>query len=137
MDYWLLKTEPTTYGWDDLVKKGKDMWDGVRNFKARSYLRRMKTGDTAFIYHSVNNPGIVGIAEVVKEHYPDPTATEGDWSVVEIKPIRKLQRFISLKEVKQKSELKEMQLVRISRLSVQKVSPEEYEIIMKMEKENE
>jgi predicted RNA-binding protein with PUA-like domain len=137
MNYWLLKTEPTTYGWDDLVKKGKDMWDGVRNFRARNNLKKMKNGDMAFIYHSVNNPGIVGLAEVIKEHYPDPTAAEGDWVVVDVKPVRKLERFISLKEVKQKPELKEMQLVRISRLSVQKVTPEEFDIVMKMEKEEQ
>lgn len=136
MNYWLLKTEPTTYGWNDLVRKGTDMWDGVRNFRARNNLRKMKTGDLAFFYHSVNNPGIVGLVEVVKEHYPDPTAKEGDWSVVEVKPVRQLNRFISLKEIKQKPELKEMQLVRISRLSVQKVSSEEFEIIIDMEKKD-
>ncbi|NJK86276.1 MAG: EVE domain-containing protein, partial [Bacteroidales bacterium] len=121
MNTWLLKTEPTKYSWDDLVKKGTDMWDGVRNFRARNNLKSMKRGDLAFIYHSVESPGIVGLAEVVNEFYPDPTASDGDWVVVDLKPMRKLDRFIPLREIKQRPDLQQMQLVRFSRLSVQKV----------------
>jgi predicted RNA-binding protein with PUA-like domain len=132
MNYWLLKTEPETFSWDDLVKQGISMWDGVRNYQARNNLRAMKTGDIAFIYHSVKNPGIIGIAEIVKEYYPDPTAKEGDWSVVDVKPVRKLLRFISLGEVKQNKELQNMVLVKNSRLSVQPITLKEYNIIMNL-----
>jgi predicted RNA-binding protein with PUA-like domain len=132
MNYWLLKTEPETFSWDDLVKQGKSMWDGVRNYQARNNLRKMKTGDIVFFYHSVKNPAIVGLAEVVKEHYPDPTAKEGDWSVVEVKPIRKLNREIPLAEIKQNPVLSEMVLVKSSRLSVQPVTEAEYGIVLEM-----
>jgi len=132
MNYWLLKTEPETFSWDDLVKQGKSMWDGVRNYQARNNLRKMKTGDTVFFYHSVKNPAIVGLAEVVKEHYPDPTAKEGDWSVVEVKPLKKLKREVSLAEIKQNPVLSEMVLVKSSRLSVQPVTEAEYGIVLEM-----
>lgn len=136
MNYWLLKTEPETFSWDDLVKQGASMWDGVRNYQARNNLRNMKIGDIVFIYHSVKNPGIIGLAEVIKEHYPDPTATEGNWSVVDVKPIKKLERFISLTEIKQTHELQNMSLIRNSRLSVQPVSANEFNYIMNLEKQN-
>ena len=133
MSIWLMKTEPETFGWDDLVKQGSSMWDGVRNYQARNNLRKMKIGDTVLFYHSVTNPSIVGIAEVCKEHYTDPTAKEGDWSVVDLKPTRKLKRAISLQEIKQHPALQDMVLVRNSRLSVQPVSSEEYDILLNME----
>ena len=133
MSIWLMKTEPETFGWDDLVKQGSSMWDGVRNYQARNNIRKMKIGDIVLFYHSVSNPSIVGIAEVSKEHYPDPTAKEGDWSVVDLKPLRKLKRAISLQEIKQHPELQDMVLVRNSRLSVQPVSSEEYDILLNME----
>lgn len=134
MNIWLMKSEPETFSWDDLVKQGSSMWDGVRNYQARNNMRNMKTGDTVLFYHSVTNPGIVGLAEVCKEHYPDPTAKEGDWSVVDVKPVRKLKRSISLQEVKQQAELQNMHLVRSPRLSVQPVTPEEFAFILEMEK---
>jgi predicted RNA-binding protein with PUA-like domain len=109
------------------------MWDGVRNYQARNNLRAMKKGDTVLFYHSGKNPGIVGLAEVVKEHYPDPTAKEGDWSVVDVKPLRKFKRFVTLQEIKQLPALKNMYLVRSPRLSVQPVKPEEYMLILKLE----
>lgn len=133
-NYWLLKTEPETFSWDNLVEQKTAMWDGVRNYQARNNLRKMKKGDIALFYHSVKNPGIVGIAEIVKEHYPDPTAKEGDWSVIDVKPVRKLERIITLQEIKAYSTLKDMVLVKSSRLSVQPVAKEEFEIIMKLEK---
>ncbi|HEX2935845.1 MAG TPA: EVE domain-containing protein [Bacteroidales bacterium] len=135
-NYWLLKTEPETFSWDNLVEQKTSMWDGVRNFQARNNLRKMKIGDKGLFYHSGKNPGIIGIAEIVKEYYPDPTAKEGDWSVVDIKPIRKLERFITLQEIKALSSLQEMVLVKSSRLSVQPVTKEEFETIMKLEKES-
>lgn len=133
MNYWLVKTEPETFSWDDLNRLGSSMWDGVRNFRARNNLRKMHTGDTLLFYHSGKNPGIVGIAEVIREHYPDPTATEGSWSVVDVKPVRPLKRFIPLSEVKQLPDLSDMVLVRNSRLSVQPVKEEEFNRIMEME----
>jgi predicted RNA-binding protein with PUA-like domain len=133
MNYWLLKTEPITYSWDELERKGFAMWDGVRNYQARNNLRKMKVGEQTFIYHSGENPGIMGIAEVIKEFYPDPTAKEGDWSVIDIKPVRKLKRYISLQEIKQISEMKNMYLIRSKRLSVQPVEVEEFNFIMKLE----
>jgi len=134
MNYWLLKTEPETFSWNDLIKQGTSMWDGVRNFQARNNLRKMKVGDIAFFYHSGKKPCIVGLAEIIKEHYPDPTAKEGDWSVVEVKPIRELQRSISLQEIKQIKALQNMSLINSSRLSVQPVLPEEFNIIIEAEK---
>jgi predicted RNA-binding protein with PUA-like domain len=136
MNYWLLKTEPDTFSWDNLLKDGCSMWDGVRNYQARNNLRKMKKGELFFFYHSGKNPGIVSIAEIVKEYYPDPTSTEGDWSVVDVKPVRKLNRFIALQEIKKVPELHNMVLLKNSRLSVQPVTPEEYNIIIALEGEN-
>ncbi|MBN2485761.1 MAG: EVE domain-containing protein [Bacteroidales bacterium] len=133
MNYWLIKTEPETFSWEDLVKLGKSMWDGVRNYQARNNLRQMKKGDLLLFYHSGKDSGIVGLAEVVKEHYPDPTAIEGDWSVVEIKPVLKFYRQITLAEIKKHPFLKKMVLVNISRLSVQPVTANEYNIIIELE----
>ena len=132
MNYWLIKSDPETFGWNDLEKIGTSMWDGVRNFQARNNLRIMKKGDTVFFYHSGKDTGIVGLVEVVKEYYPDPTATEGDWTVVDIKKIKKLNRFISLEEIKQSAPLKNMALVKNTRLSVQPVTKEEYTFIMEL-----
>ncbi|MBN2611898.1 MAG: EVE domain-containing protein [Bacteroidales bacterium] len=131
--YWLIKTEPSTYGWDDLVKKGSGMWDGVRNYQARNNLRQMKQGDLALFYHSGKNPGITGLTEITREAYPDPTAVEGEWSAVDLKPVRPLKRFIPLEEIKQKRELKNMVLVKNTRLSVQPVTAGEYDFLLKME----
>ncbi len=125
MNYWLLKTEPETFSWDMLEKAGTSMWDGVRNYQARNNLRKMKTGDQVLIYHSGKNPEITGLAEVIKEHYPDPTAKEGDWSVVDIKAIRKFKRLVTLQKIKQMPSLKNMALVKNTRLSVQPVQMEE------------
>ena len=135
MNYWLAKTEPDTFGWDNLEREGISMWDGVRNYQARNNLRKMKRGDTVFIYHSGKNPGIIGLAEVVKEHYPDPTAKEGDWSVVDVKPVRKLKRIITLVEIKQIPKLSGMYLVKSPRLSVQPVEPGAYQLILELEKQ--
>lgn len=133
MNYWLIKSEPNTYSWDDLVKLGQDMWDGVRNYGARNNLRAMKEGDLALFYHSVNDKEIVGIAEVVKEHYPDPTAEDKDrWSVVDFVPKEKLPQPVTLAMVKENDKLSQMELVNNTRLSVQKVAKDEFDEILKM-----
>jgi predicted RNA-binding protein with PUA-like domain len=133
MNYWLIKTEPDTFSWNDLIKQCTAMWDGVRNYQARNNLRKMQQGDTLLFYHSGKIPGIVGIAEVIKEHYADPTAKEGDWSVVDIKPIKKFKRLISLQEIKQIQALQNMVVVKSSRLSVQPVQPHEFQLIIQLE----
>jgi len=133
MNYWLVKTEPETFSWDELERTGVAMWDGVRNFQARNNLRKMKKGDTVFFYYSGKNPGIVGLAEVEKEYYPDPTANGGDWSVVDLKPIRKLDQCVTLNEIKQIPELKNMSLVKNTRLSVQPVQSEDFTRVLTLE----
>jgi predicted RNA-binding protein with PUA-like domain len=132
MNYWLLKTEPETFSWENLVKEGEAMWDGVRNYQARNNLRAMKKGDQFLFYYSGKNPGIVGLAEVTKEHYPDPTAKEGDWSVVNVKPIRKFKRPVALQEIKENKQLLNMVLVKNTRLSVQPVTENEFKLILKL-----
>ncbi|MEL7005018.1 MAG: EVE domain-containing protein [Bacteroidota bacterium] len=130
MNYWLIKTEPNTYSWDDFVKLGKDMWDGVRNFKARNNLKAMKVDDLALFYHSVTDKAVVGIAKVVREYYPDPTTDDHRWYVVDFIPVTKLKRPVTLQEIKADERLDEMVLVKQSRLSVQPVKKEEYEIVL-------
>ena len=126
MNYWLLKSEPETFSWDMLEKTGTSMWDGVRNYQARNNLREMKSGDRVLFYHSGKNPGIIGLAEIVREHYPDPTANEGDWSVVDVKAINKFKKFVTLQEIKQMPSLQNMVLLKNTRLSVQPVKLDEY-----------
>src|SRR5688572_1628144 len=125
MNYWLIKSEPNTYSWDRLVKEGKAVWDGVRNFAARNNLRDMKKGDHCFFYHSNEGKEIVGIAEVVREGFQDPTSTDPNWVAVEVKPVQKLKRPVTLLEIKADKRLENLELVRISRLSVSKVSKAE------------
>lgn len=135
MQYWLIKSEPFVYSFDDLEKEGKTLWEGVRNYQARNNLRAMKKGDLALFYHSNEGLEVVGIAKVSKEHYPDPTAEKGDWSVVEFVPHKKLARPVTLKEIKATSALTEIALVRNGRLSVMPLQPAEYELIITMSKE--
>lgn len=130
MNYWLIKSEPFKYSWEQFEKDKKTVWDGVRNFAARNNLRTMKKGDLAFWYHSNEGKEIVGIAQVVKEHYPDPTAKEGDWSVVEFKPFKKLKKPVTLEQIKADKKLANMDLVRLSRLSVGRVSAVEFDHIL-------
>lgn len=132
MNYWLIKSEPNTYSWDDFVKLGRDHWDGVRNYAARNNMREMKVGDLAFFYHSVNDKCVVGIAKVVKEHYQDPTTDDDRWSVVDLVPERKLTKPVTLDDIKTDERLSEMVLVNNSRLSVQPVKREEFDIIIAM-----
>ena len=130
--FWLVKQEPSAYSWADLVKDGKTQWTGVRNYTARNNLRAMGKGDAVFFYHSVVGKEIMGIARVVREAYPDPTATEGDWSAVDLAPEKALPRPVSLDEIKKNPKLKEMALLRLSRLSVQPVTSAEFEEILRM-----
>lgn len=130
MNYWLMKTEPSTYSWEDLVKDKKTVWDGVRNFQARNNMSAMKKGDRVFIYHSMSDKSIIGIAKISKEGYPDPNAT--DWVVVEIVPEKKLKKSITLAEIKGNKKLQNMVLVKNSRLSVQPVREEEFDRIIVM-----
>ncbi len=132
MNYWLIKTEPNEYSWDDFVKLGRDHWDGVRNYAARLHMKNMKVGDLAFFYHSVKQRDIIGVAEIVKEYYPDPTTDDDRWVVVDIVPKEKLKHPVNLDQIKADKRLSEMALVRIGRLSVQPVSKKEFDIIMKM-----
>jgi predicted RNA-binding protein with PUA-like domain len=116
--YWLVKVEPDAYSWADLVKDGKTAWTGVRNFQARNNLRAMQKGDPVFYYHSVTEKQVVGLARVEREAYPDPTASEGDWSAVDLVPVKPLSKPVPLEVIKTDSILKHMLLVRHSRLSV-------------------
>jgi len=122
MNYWLVKSEPEAYSWSQLVKDGKTAWTGVRNFQARNNLRAMKKGDSVFFYHSVSGKEVVGVATVAKEAYPDPTAKEGDWSCVDIVPDTPLSRPVSLEVMKGDKILREVPMVRLSRISVTPMS---------------
>ncbi len=132
MNYWLVKSEPGEYSYQQLEKDGKTMWDGVRNYAARNNLRLMKKGDLVLFYHSVNDKEVVGICKVEKEHYPDPTATKGDWSVVDVVPVKPLNKPVSLKQIKAEPSLQNIGLVRIGRLSVMPLEKEEFMTILKM-----
>ena len=132
MNYWLVKSEPSAYSWDELVKEGKTCWSGVRNYAARLHLRNMKKGDEVFFYHSNEGTNIVGIAKVLKEHYPDPTTDDERWVAVDLKPYKKIKKPVDLETIKKDKRLSNMALVRIGRLSVQPVTEKEYEIIMKL-----
>ncbi len=132
MAYWLLKSEPFKYSWDQLVKDKKTYWDGVRNYLARNHLKTMKKGDKLFFYHSNEGLEIVGIAKVVKEYYQDPTTPEPAWVVVDIAPVKKLKKAVTLTQVKAEKDLQEMSLIKSMRLSVQPVRKEEWNKILKM-----
>lgn len=130
MNYWLIKSEPGAYSWEDLEKDKRTYWDGVRNYAARNNLKSMKKGDLCLFYHSVNEKSVVGIAKVVKEHYQDPTTDDDRWVAVDVVPEQKLKRPVSLAEIKDDKKLQEMVLVRQSRLSVQPVKEEEFDVIV-------
>ena len=132
MSYWLVKSEPSTYSYEQLEKEGNTVWNGVRNYAARLHLRGMKKGDEVLYYHSMEDLEIVGIAKVSKEAYQDPTTEDDKWVAVDLKPYKKLKKPVSLEQVKKDKRLKEMALVRISRLSVQPVTEKEWKVIMDM-----
>ena len=135
MNYWLMKTEPSTFSWEDLVRDKKTGWDGVRNFQARNNLKAMKKGDQAFIYHSNDDKAIVGIAKITKEGYPDPK--DNEWTAVEIAPVKKLKKPITLAQIKGDKRLANMVLVKASRLSVQPVRSEEFDQIISLSEEDQ
>jgi predicted RNA-binding protein with PUA-like domain len=132
MAYWLIKSEPFKYSWDQFVKDKQTFWDGVRNYGARNNLRAMKKGEEVLFYHSNEGVEIVGIAKVAKESYQDPTTEEPAWLVVDFKPFKKLKKPVTLVQVKADPRLADMDLVRLGRLSVQSVKPEEWDIIMEL-----
>jgi len=132
MSYWLVKSEPDSYSWEQLEKDKQTDWTGVRNYAARNHLKAMKKGDEVLFYHSNVGLEIVGIAKVSKEAYHDPTSDEPTWVAVELKPYKKLKRPVSLDAIKKEKRLKEMALVRIGRLSVQPVTDKEWNVIMEM-----
>lgn len=132
MAYWLLKSEPFKYSWDDFVHEGRTTWDGVRNFQARNNLAQMRRGDLCFFYHSNEGREIVGIAQVVQEAYPDPTAQDPRWVVVDLVPVRPLQRAVALREIREDSLLQNIPLLKQVRLSVMPLTEGEWERIVKM-----
>lgn len=132
MAHWLVKSEPDAYSWQQLVKDKETSWDGVRNFAARIHLKNMKKGDEVFYYHSNEGTDIVGIAKVSKEFYQDPTTDDDKWVSVMLKPVKALKKSVSLAEIKANKKLQNMALVRIGRLSVQPVTDEEWNEVLKM-----
>jgi predicted RNA-binding protein with PUA-like domain len=132
MNYWLVKSEPFKYSWDQFVSDGKTFWDGVRNYGARNNLRAMKKGDHVLFYHSNEGLAIVGIAEVLKEAYQDPTSTDANWVAVDLKPVKAMTRPVTLGQIKAERTLQDMDLVRLSRLSVGTVKKREYAKILAM-----
>ena len=132
MKYWLLKSEPSAWSWDNQVKEGPSMWDGVRNYQARNNLKEMKKNDLCFFYHSVTERNVVGIVKVVKEHYPDPTDKTRRFVVVDVKVVKKLKNPVSLDQIKENKKLKNIALVKQSRLSVMPINKIEWEEIIKM-----
>lgn len=127
--FWLMKSEPDKYGWEQLVRDGETVWDGVRNHLAAMNLRAMAVGDQAFLYHSVSEKQITGIMEVIRAGLPDPTDPDGKWPTVYVKPLRALERPVTLAEIKADPALAGIQLVRLSRLSVAEITPVEWEHI--------
>jgi predicted RNA-binding protein with PUA-like domain len=131
-NYWLVKQEPDSFSWATLVKDERTDWTGVRNFQARNHLRAMKKGDAVLFYHSGEEKQVVGLARVEKEAYPDTTADEGDWSAVDIVPVKPLKTAVTLQQIKADKSLKDMPLVRQSRLSVSPVTEEQFQRIMQL-----
>jgi predicted RNA-binding protein with PUA-like domain len=132
VNYWLLKSEPSTWSWEDQVKAGVEMWDGVRNYQARNNLMSMKKKDLCFFYHSVSEKSIIGIVEVVKEHYPDPTDKTGKFVVTDVKTKKRLKKAVSLEEIKSNPKLSNVALIKQSRLSVMPITKIEWETIIKI-----
>ncbi len=132
MNYWLVKSEPETYSWSDLVKDKTTSWDGVRNYAARIHLKAMEKGDKVLVYHSGGESAVIGIASVLKEYYQDPTTKDEAWVSVLLKAEKALKKPVTLAQVKADTRLKNMPLVKIGRLSVQPVQPEEFDAIVAM-----
>jgi predicted RNA-binding protein with PUA-like domain len=133
MNYWLVKTEPDTYSWNNLVKDKKTVWDGVRNFQARTNLKAMKEGDQVFVYHTGDEKAVVGIATVLKAGYPEPK--DNEWIAVDLAPVKPLKKPVSLAQIKSDKRLSDMVLVRAARLSVQSVTAEQFKYIISLSEE--
>ena len=135
MNYWLVKSEPDKYGWSHFIEQGRAVWDGVRNYQARNNLKAMQPGDQVLFYHSVTKPGVVGLAKVVREAYPDPTLPVEplhSWVVVELEPVLKLPNAVSLMQMKAEPLLANMALIKQSRLSVMPIRADEFELVLAM-----
>ncbi len=132
MNYWLVKSEPFKYSWEQFQKDRKTFWDGVRNYEARNNLRDMRVNDLVLFYHSNEGLEMVGVAKVVKESYPDPTSDEQQWLVVDLKPVKNLKRTLPLSEIKADAVLSQMQMIKRNRLSVTRVSADEYHRVMEL-----
>ncbi len=132
MNYWMVKTEPGDYTWEQFEQEGVTMWDGVRNYQARNNLRSMRIGDYVLFYRSVKNPAVMGIARVVREAYPDPTIDDDRWVAVDFKVVRSLPRPVLLKEIKATPQLRDLPLLRQPRLSVMPLTRQQFETIIKM-----
>lgn len=130
--HWLMKSEPDVYSWDHLVAEGEGTWDGVRNHRAKNNLAAMQVGEQAFFYHSNIGLEIVGIVEISVSGITDPTDPEGKWAAVKVKPVRRLAQPVTLKQVKAEPRLQEMELVKLSRLSVSEVTPAEWQVVLEM-----
>ena len=135
--YWLLKSEPSTWSWSDQVKSKIDMWDGVRNYQARNNLMKMKKGDHCFFYHSVNEKSVIGIVEVHKEHYPDPTDKSKRFVAIDVKALKKLKYPVTLDRIKKNKKLQKISLIKQSRLSVMPLTISEFKEIIKLSNQNE
>jgi predicted RNA-binding protein with PUA-like domain len=132
MAYWLVKSEPSVYSWDQFVKEKQTFWSGVRNYAARLHLKAMKKGDEVLFYHSNEGMEIIGIAKVIKEHYQDPTTEDVNWVAVDLKPVKKLKKAVTLAQIKGDKRLSDMALVRLGRLSVQPVTDKEWKVVMEL-----
>jgi predicted RNA-binding protein with PUA-like domain len=132
MQYWLVKSEPFKYSWDQFVADKETFWDGVRNYLARNNMRAMKKGDLVLFYHSNEGMEVVGVAKVSKEHYPDPTAEDDTWSVVNLKPVKKLKNPVTLATIKSEPRLAQIQLLRLNRLSVTALTANEFDVILQL-----
>jgi len=130
--YWLVKQEPEAYSWSDFVKDGGTQWTGIRNFQARNHLRAMKMGDLVFFYHSVSEKQVVGVAKVSQENFPDPTAKEGDWSAVELKPVKAFKQPVTLEQIKADRALTDLPLIKQSRLSTMPLTGAQAERLLRL-----
>ena len=136
MNYWLVKSEPDAYSWERFLKEGKTMWEGVRNYQARNNLKEMKKGDLVLFYHSVSEKRVMGLAKVIKEHYPDPTADDDRWVVVDLVPGKALKNPVTLARIKQDERLENVALIKQSRLSVMPLKPQEFDAIVELGESN-
>jgi predicted RNA-binding protein with PUA-like domain len=132
MNYWIVKSEPFKYSWDTFVEEKVAIWDGVRNYQARNNMMAMKKDDLVLFYHSNEGKEVVGLAKVLKEHYPDPTTDDPRWVVVELVPVEKFPKTVTLAQMKADERFKDIPLIRLSRLSVQALKPEEFDLIISL-----